>query len=285
MANDKASIKVSARPLSIKDIRHHLETNTLAAPKQTLVDLRRLLREPFPLEVFDFGTMYRKHVHELVGDAKPFLEADLLPLPFEPCVFRIVTDDLHDVGLFGTTTFLWEKFELRSSCTRGFSPRYSGITCSKIENTNVATAIAFGFSFPNKIFLDPEAMAAAGDTEKLSHAVGAYREDVIAGLMILHTRGVRKTRVCPSDKQQAARAKAGKPPLPYTTTIDTREYFEAMRNSERRGGTHASPRPHLRRAHLRRYQKEDGEKIVPIPASLVNWDGTPLQREAYRVRV
>jgi hypothetical protein len=51
---------------------------------------------------------------------------------------------------------------------------------------------------------------------------------------------------------------------------------------DHKGGTHASPCAHLRRAHIRRIAK-DG-KLIPVAAALVNWDGSPLMRTEYQVR-
>ena len=89
-------------------------------------------------------------------------------------------------------------------------------------------------------------------------------------IAILNTRG------CSIDLKQAPsiankrRVRQGKHPLPAHYDVDAAEYLTALRterDSQDRGGTHASPIPHLRRAHER--VLGNGKRIW-VSSSLVN---------------
>lgn len=86
-----------------------------------------------------------------------------------------------------------------------------------------------------------------------------------------------------------ARAKNGKPPLKRVTRVDGQQYITALQETERRerdgtaGGTHASPRPHLRRAHIRTLANG---KRIGIHAMWINVSDEVRQmaREKYKVK-
>lgn len=127
-----------------------------------------------------------------------------------------------------------------------------------------------------------------GNSNNLELHDGAFFTDsaqhVMGLTMIVNTRGVAKDRVEPPRKPNKARALQGRPMIPYVTRVSTALYMAAERAEG--GGTHASPRPHRRRAHIRTYKNDDGsiKQIKPIAAMLVNWDGGPLlKREAYNI--
>jgi len=105
-----------------------------------------------------------------------------------------------------------------------------------------------------------------GTDEQLSATLGSLADGVAAMTMILATKGVGVRREPAPAKVNAKREKAGKPPYPSVTHVDARQYFDAMQRTAL-GGTHASPVPHLRRGHVRRY--EDGRKTW-VRSCLVN---------------
>jgi hypothetical protein len=97
-------------------------------------------------------------------------------------------------------------------------------------------------------------------------ALGSLADGVMSMSMILQTKGIGLRREEPSEKLNKKRAASGKPLMPAVTYVNAKAYFEAARNT-RRGGSHASPVPHLRRGHIRTY--EDGRKVW-IRDALVN---------------
>jgi hypothetical protein len=78
-------------------------------------------------------------------------------------------------------------------------------------------------------------------------------------LLILSTRGIERETVTASEKLQKARRKNGKPPIPPYDRVQSQPYVTAIEarrargRSEPKGGTHASPIPHLRMGHPRTY--------------------------------
>lgn len=89
--------------------------------------------------------------------------------------------------------------------------------------------------------------------------------NLIAAIMLLNSKFTRKTNTEVSEKLNKKRQKNNRPQLLSYTTVDLRDLII----STERGGTHASPRPHWRRGHIRTLQ--NGKKI-PIEPCLVNWE-------------
>lgn len=88
-------------------------------------------------------------------------------------------------------------------------------------------------------------------------AAGNVLDPLMCALLILSTRGIERRTITVSEKLQKARRKNGKPPIPpydqvlsapYVTAIMARR---ARGRHAPRGGTHASPIPHLRMGHPR----------------------------------
>jgi hypothetical protein len=73
-------------------------------------------------------------------------------------------------------------------------------------------------------------------------------------IAILNTRGCSIDFRSAPGVTNARRKRQGKPPIPARYEVDAAEYVSALGSSTKgadRGGTHASPIPHLRRAHER----------------------------------
>lgn len=117
-----------------------------------------------------------------------------------------------------------------------------------------------------------------GTTITVSGSAGSQveAEDWAAGSLYLPAIAMLNTRGCSIDLKRAPtitnarRKRQGKNPIPARYDVDASEYFTALRSSksaEHRGGIHASPIPHLRRAHERVLQ--NGKRIW-IPSTLIN---------------
>jgi len=125
-------------------------------------------------------------------------------------------------------------------------------------------------------------------------AAGNVLDPIMTGLLILSTRGVeRETVTCPP-KLARARAKSRKPPIPPYDRVNSSPYITAITarlagqkgTRESKGGTHASPIPHLRMGHPRTYANG---RVSMVRDALVNMSeeakaGFRSQRTHYEVR-
>jgi hypothetical protein len=101
-------------------------------------------------------------------------------------------------------------------------------------------------------------------------------EDALSGTIYPLAIAILNTRGCTIGFKRAPRlenqrrSKKGQRPLPAHYRVDAAEYITALGGTSparEAGGTHASPIPHLRRAHER--VLADGRRIW-IPSALVN---------------
>jgi hypothetical protein len=118
-----------------------------------------------------------------------------------------------------------------------------------------------------------------GSSESL--ALCNLADPVLACLLLLATAGVPVRRIETDAKLQRARIKSGKPAIPPHWQVDAADYITALRPRSVRGdslgGHHASPRPHLRRGHLRHLHERHGGGTTWIRDALVNLkDGLEL---------
>jgi hypothetical protein len=113
-------------------------------------------------------------------------------------------------------------------------------------------------------------------------AAGNLFDPIMCALMILSTKGIARETVRADAPLQKARMKSGKAPIPPHDVVHAAPYVSAILargkpRGEDHGGTHASPRWHLRRGHVRNYR--DGTRTV-IFDTLVNVD--EAQRAAFK---
>lgn len=97
---------------------------------------------------------------------------------------------------------------------------------------------------------DPGNWAISDDTEVISKVVALQTRAVQCFLSALHCGNVRRQEHSPETKLQKARAKRGKAPLFSYWTLQLDGKSDRCENH---GGTHSSPRVHLRRGHPRQY--------------------------------
>lgn len=112
-------------------------------------------------------------------------------------------------------------------------------------------------------------------------------DPLVTMLRLLADASIPITQRETPEKLNRARAKKGKGPLPGHTIVHTQDYvaqFQAAASGSKRydkGGHHASPIAHWRRAHLRHLV--DG-RVIPVKSSKVNWrDAEELHRLFYRI--
>lgn len=237
------------------------------------------------VEQFNFGPLTLNTIREAQDEACDFVEEGLLHLPYPECIFRCsVFFDNREVGfhMYAIERNITGGGKLSVLTTVHSDSRVYTFRCDnpmKIKHVGDGKR-GIEFSIPNS---EMEYWGA--------HDLPENNEVIVEGglillglLMILNTKGVLKERTAPPAKPNKVRAARGIPLLPYTTKVYTSVYNEAVKAGPQ--GTHSSPRPHRRRAHIRRIPKTDKHDayVIPIDAMLVNWDGQPLVERAEYVR-
>lgn len=215
-------------------------------------------------EWFDFGAIDIFYLERAARDFIPFLGAGLTRLPFPRCVFRMR-------GIGGVRPMEWVLVcEADGALPIVFLLAVFGDDCEMIS-------VADRFDYRSNGFRS----AADGEFTKAFF-------DMFAGLwIILNTKHIAVRTVEPAAALNRARINRGKMPLSRVTYVDAGQYITALKETERleRGisspAGHASPRMHLRRAHLRRL----GDQVVGVAATIVNArPGVALGREKYQVQ-
>ena len=289
-----------AKPIAptIDDIIEAQLKRTLVGADNVREALKILSRNQ--IEQFNFGPLSLNTVREAQQEAIEFIEFGCFTFPYPVCLYRAQVQ--YDNALVGMTvlvvdgrdrvpvihkhydgiasvTLVHSHFEMCAMHAINMlnvqdDPRGRG---KAVELHVPATELAY---WKDKISIGGPTGYTEENTEQLTE--GAML--AMALTMILNTKGIRKERSEPPCKPQQARIKAGKPLLPYVTRVYTDVYNKAVEKGE--PGTHASPRPHRRRAHVR-HLPERGNKPaynIPIAAMLVNWDGQPLTPHQYEVK-
>jgi len=222
-------------------------------------------------EWFDFGEIDEKRLGDTWNDAMPFAKAGLVALPFPICVFRFrlkTAKGALDVLLLCADV----------DVDRPLLATATGATISVSTFFVGSTMVPYLSDFftlcgTHVHSLDPKDKAA-----------GSAAHAFLFLWLVLNTKNLDHRVFEPPDKLNKARAKNHKSPLRRVTYIDSSKYGRALdetRAMERVPGTHASPRMHLRRAHLRHLK--DG-RILSIHATIVNAHMDPVVRAKYLVR-
>jgi len=245
------------------------------------------------VEQFNFGPLSLDTLREVQKEALEFMEFGCLSLPYPICVFRCsVQFDNRTVGFHifavsrsedtGRTAIISTVHSAEETLTFRCDHTFKTVLRPAGRGTEVFIPKA------ELQYWEPAIgkIAAYDDIDNSNGAIITEGALILTGLlMILNTRGVLKERSAPPAKPNKVRAARGVPLIPYTTKVYTTVYNQAVRKGAQ--GTHASPRPHRRRAHIRHYPKTEKHEayIKPIEAMLVNWDGKPLvARAEYQVK-
>lgn len=298
MPNEMDSLFESvATPPTTEDIYNAMRakkwrgTEVVEGALKTLFEMKHV-------EQFNFGPLSLDTLHAAQKEAIGFIEHGFWTLPFPECVFRCsVQFDNRTVGFHMFCVTRHEKPNpkdkgeiavLTTIHSRDHTLTFrcdNTLTVEEVPNYGRGVAIQIPSAelryWEPRIGTIKRGPVLEGNAQMLKESA-----EILMGLvMILNTKGVLKERTAPPAKPNKVREARGAPLLPYTTRVYTTVYNEAVREGPQ--GTHASPRPHLRRAHIRHYPKTDKHEayIKKIDAMLVNWDGQPLEaRAAYVVK-
>jgi len=259
---------------SISDIGHAIRTKMIRGESAPIyAQLWRTLHDK-GLQQFDFGYV-SKDMFVWAAEVREELGV-VTPPPFELCLYRHSVDVSEEVGSAKPITVAFTILvDHRPGIARDATEQVA-LSCSLYAMSSLHGDIAlswFGLDTKGKLVCTEQSR------EVMDTAVSFYREIALLSFM-LSIKSVERRTEAPSVKLNTSRVKQGKLPIPYITYVD----LSALRSNKPRGdGTHASPRPHVRRAHMRRLAG-DNPRIVPVAASLVNADGTPMMREEYRIK-
>jgi hypothetical protein len=232
------------------------------------------------VEHVNFGYVDPTVVAKAAEDLAPILDASLFAAPYPVVVYRYDFDDE------------WEGKIVRNGCTliheliEGDQMLLSSMTrCPAILGDQIGcVSIVYDNLTSKRVDYECEKEQADLLGEHKADAAQALLTEFVGLTGIFQARGVPKTRTTPPAKVNAKRAKAGRPLLPYTTRVDVSAYAAAAAPGT---GTHASPRPHLRKAHLRTLKDWQGNaRLTAVSACVVNWDAKtprPADRKEYQV--
>lgn len=250
------------------------------------------------IEQFNFGPLSLSTVREAQQEAIEFIEFGCFTFPYPVCLYRAQVQ--YDNAIVGMTVLVVDGRDTASTKI------YAGIASVTLIHSHNEMCAMHAINMLN-VQLDPQGRGKAVELHVPATELAYWKDKIEIGgpmgyneentgqltegamlamalTMILNTKGIRKERSEPPCKPQQARIKAGKALLPYVTRVYTDVYNRAVEKGE--PGTHASPRPHRRRAHVR-HLLERGNKPaynIPIAAVLVNWDGEPLTPHQYEVK-
>lgn len=246
------------------------------------------------IEQFNFGPLSLDTIREAQKEAIEFIEFGCLSLPYPECVFRCsVAFDNRSVGfhLFAVEHSKDDKTIATLATIHSDKETLTFRSNNPLlvkDVPDLGKGMEIGIPSAEIKFWEPHIgnIARAGFVEDGNGAILTEGTLILMGLvMILNTKGVLKERTAPPAKPNKVRAARGVPLLPYTTKVYTQVYNQAVKSGP--AGTHASPRPHRRRAHVRHYPKTEKHEAYAraVAAMLVNWDGQPLaDRAEYEVK-
>lgn len=217
------------------------------------------------------------HIHELIGLSveKSYLSMNMVRLMAAEDSARVVSNlifkDIQNAICFYAGPFpsgeklsfdpdlivlpykkTWIEF---GSDDGGFR---CGVFCTQVENDITCCVFERDLSkdwiYCGLIFFEVgtnKYKATTGLDKKENDLLIAYSFAALRFINLLNCTNVRRTEHKPDEKLQKARSKRGKKPLFSYWTLDLDLSRPESRDSL--GGTHASPRLHLRRGHARQY--------------------------------
>lgn len=216
-------------------------------------DSRRLIGAAPVFDFADAGFPSKEHTDFTFE----LLSKGVYQLPYETVVVRTSFD-----GVPGALWFVITEGMKSSFITQIFY--YSGI---QTEGQPELAFVGFGKA-DNRGDVRMIPVPRFNDTE-IMH-LQAYMIGALSLFPMLMSPGVEVDTHTPSDDLQKARERKGKPPLPEKHIVRINFDSESARRVHH-GGTHASPRPHWRRGHQRKYKRTG--LVIPIPPTIVGASG------------
>jgi hypothetical protein len=283
---------------SIDDIVKALNNKTLVAGENSCKALSTVTKHP--IEQFNFGPLKLDTIREMAKEAIEFVEYGCFTFPYPVCLYRVSVQ--YNNAIVGMTILVVDG---RAGQPEIYADGREGVATLSMVHSHSEMCAMHVINMLN-VKDDPQGRGKAVELHIPASELSFWKDKITIGgpegfteqntenitegamvamalTMILNTKGIRKERSEPPHKPNEARARAGKPLLPYVTRVYTDVYNRAVEAGE--PGTHASPRPHRRRAHVRHMPARGEHEAyrIPIEAMLVNWDGKPLAPHQYEV--
>jgi len=200
---------------------------------------------------FIFNGDISKEAHDFAWD---LIENDIFSLPSERVYYQFDLDD-RDVCIFICQIEM--QFSIFGVVIGGEkNPRHTGWIKARLKENHKADLWA-------------DSLADEGALRAIFHAM-------LQLTSMLMFKGLKKSEITIPARLNRKREQRGERKLPSYTVIDTRHYYE---KTGHQGGTHASPRPHFRRGHVRVLPA--GNKTIVRPCFVM---AETAQMPTYQVR-
>lgn len=246
--------------------------------------------------IYYFDEVFNMIDQNFIETAKEFWDEGILKPPNPHCMFvypdtalSVVEDELG----FRATSFIWiypttdkaeflpgEGFEALQF-TIGKIPEL-GINSAMVATSGIVTRWQYGSSVYFHEHLQDMGGGPLGNqlSDEGHNFITDMFQTLLSCCLILNNKQFVKKENYVSPKLNKKRIKNGKVPLVDYTTISLTPINENVKTNGIQG-THASPRPHWRRGHVRKYKSGRKTWIDPI---LVNWEGGALPNKIYKIK-
>ena len=241
-------------------------------------------------EAFEFGKLGIKQVEDESKVALNFYQAGFLIPPFDNFIFTLVMDNgenqtgqsnrYDDLTIVGTTDRVAIDAVFKASASEANPADCHFIVFGMVESHKaLIVAGVIGFLFPERC--GPGlGFARLMGTSDVDGWVNAFFGSCWS---ILNTKGIELKRRGPTKEQHAALLAKGNTTGRPITYVGVKKYLEAREEAARMAssGTHASPRPHLRRGHIRQWR---GRPVAVRPCIVNSTVGDIIKRDTYVVK-
>lgn len=243
------------------------------------------LREIAYAEKFDFGTIVTEQTTErqftsgaslpmfkmpdITDEEMQFWFDGLLPLPADVCwyEFRVTNKKNYD----SVSGLLIKKDKNGIAWAQRIEYNHKGATDYMCDGTWVSLKDRRNLIWKNADDLRSRQLKMLS-IEQQYDLFGSSAMLMLYFTLMINSKTTEVRRVAPTAKQQSLRKQLRKTPLPAHTivTIVPQRFIDEARKADGEKGTHASPRIHWRRSHLRTINKGlHNEKKLVIARQIV----------------